>query len=151
LPLGGVLAAAVIGASALAQTPSNPSSPPDKSDGAVVIHTNPTDTGNTTLDKAIADLGESPLAAIYEAAGSDARSFAQHDLLLPDPFFEGRFPGPRGNKLAADYIEYYFRQANLKPAFASDVKAADGSTVITPNTSYRQTFSQGNEIKVEQA
>jgi hypothetical protein len=154
LPLACGVAAALCGLVASAQTPANPpnpSSPPDKSDGAVVIHKSPADTGNTALDKAFADLGESPLAAIYEAAGPDARSFAQHDLLLSDPFFEGRFPGTRGNRLAADYIEYYFRQANLKPAFASDLKAADGSTVLTPNTSYRQTFSQGNEIKVEQA
>ena len=106
---------------------------------------------SAALSKAIADLGESPLAAIYEAAGPDMRAFAQHDLALSDPFFEGRVPGSHGNRVAADYIQYYFTQAGLLPAFASEAPAADGTPVLTPNTSFRQPFKVGNEIKVQQA
>src|SRR3954464_6221762 len=77
--------------------------------------------------KAIADLGESPIAAILEAAGPDAREFNDHVTTLANPFFEGRVPGVRGNGLAGDYIEWYFERAGLRPAFTSDITAADGS------------------------
>src|SRR5262245_35865665 len=141
-------------AAALAQTTATPHeavhSPPDKSEGTLIIHGAPADT-NEALKKALTDLGESPLAAIYEAAGPDVRAFAQHNMVLASPFFEGRVPGSRGNRMAADYIEFYFQKAGLKPAFSRDSKAADGSTVIDFGVSYRQPFSRGNEIKVEEA
>ncbi len=107
--------------------------------------------GNETLAKAIADLGESPFAALYDAAGADARSFAQHNMTLSNPFFEGRVPGSRRNRVAAEYIEYYFSHAGLQPAFGSEEKAADGTPVITPNTSFRQPFAHGSEMKVHEA
>src|SRR3954465_11586497 len=67
------------------------------------------------VQKAMADLGESPIAAILDAAGPgvppslggagpDAREFNDHVTTLANPFFEGRVPGVRGNPLAADYI-----------------------------------------------
>jgi hypothetical protein len=40
------------------------------------------------VQKAIADLGESPIAAILEAAGPDAREFNDHVTTLANPFFE---------------------------------------------------------------
>ncbi len=107
--------------------------------------------GSAVLSKAVADLGESPLAAIYDAASPEMRAFAQHNLTLSNPFFEGRVPGSHGNRVAADYIEYYFRQAKLIPGFASEMTAADGTKVLTPNTTFRQPFKVGNEIKVQQA
>jgi hypothetical protein len=109
------------------------------------------DEDTAALRKALRDLGESPLAAIYAAAGEDLRSFAQHNMVLADPFFEGRVPGSRGNRMAADYVEFYFQKAHLKPAFAAETKAADGTEVLTPNSSFRQTFARGNEIRVVEA
>jgi Zn-dependent M28 family amino/carboxypeptidase len=91
---------------------------------------------------------ESPIAWFLEAAGPDAREFNDHVTTLANPFFEGRVPGVRGNALAADYIEYYFKRAGLKPAFASEIKAADGTAVMDPNTSFRQGFSAGTSLKV---
>lgn len=107
--------------------------------------------GDDLLARAIADLGESPIAAIYEAAGPDVRAFAQHNMTLSNPFFEGRVPGSNGNRVAADYIEYWFKRAKLDPAFPTEEKATDGTPVLTPNTSFRQPFSQGTEMKVQQA
>lgn len=92
------------------------------------------------LPDTILALGESPLATVYDAIGPDARAFAMHNMTLANPFFEGRVPGSRGNQLAAEYIEHYFRLAGLRPAFGAGDDA-----------SYRQTFSRGNELKVEQA
>ena len=101
--------------------------------------------------QAIAELGESPLAAVFEEMSPSARAFAQHNLALSNPFFEGRVPGSRGNVIAAEYIEYYFRQAGLSPAFAAEEKAADGTAVLTPASSYRQPFTHGSETSVHQA
>lgn len=91
---------------------------------------------------------DSPIAAILEAAGPDAREFNDHVTTLANPFFEGRVPGVRGNTLAADYIEWYFKRAGLKPAFASEIKAADGTAVLDPGTSFRQPFAAGTTINV---
>lgn len=52
-----------------------------------------------------------------EALATDAAAFRQHTTTLASPFFEGRAPGTRGNQLAADYLEFYFKRLGLKPAF----------------------------------
>jgi Zn-dependent M28 family amino/carboxypeptidase len=136
------LVAAALGAPTLfAQSPHN-APPPHAAAPAEVAHT------AADLQKAIADLGDSPIAAILEAAGPDAREFNDHVTTLANPFFEGRVPGVRGNSLAADYIEWYFKRAGLQPAFPTDVPAADGTTVVDPGTSYRQPFQAGTSLKV---
>ncbi len=48
------------------------------------------------------------------------REWKQHNATLANPFFEGRAPGTLGNKMAADYLEFYFKDAGLKPAFTSE-------------------------------
>jgi hypothetical protein len=98
--------------------------------------------------KAIEALGESPLAAVFEAIGPDARLFAQHNITLANPFMEGRVPGSNGNRVAADYIEYYYRHLGLNPAFPATAKATDGSEVVTSNATYRQPFQHGSDLKV---
>lgn len=142
---------------ALAQTPADPRKtvpePRDHAGGTVILE--PGD-GSKSHDSMAARPSEaldwaSKFPAIYDAAGEDMRTFAQHDMALADPFFEGRYPGTRGNKLAAEYIEFHFKRDHLLPAFPSEDKAHEGSSVLTPNTSFRQTFSQGNQTTVEDA
>lgn len=109
------------------------------------------DEKNAKTAKAIEDLGESPLAAVFASMTPEAKAFAQHNITLSNPFFEGRFPGSNGNKAAAAYVEFYFKKAGLKPAFAQSAKAADNTEVSTANATYRQPFQQGSETKVTKA
>lgn len=100
------------------------------------------------VDKFLNKLAESPIATVLESAGPDAREFNDHVTTLANPFFEGRVPGVRGNTLAADYIQWYFDRAGLKPAFSTEIRTADGTPVLDPNTSFRQTFEAGTSLKV---
>ena len=47
----------------------------------------------------------------------DVDTYNDHIVTLASPWMEGRLPGTRGMELAREYMEYYFRQANLEPAF----------------------------------
>jgi hypothetical protein len=70
-----------------------------------------------------------------------AQSFRDFDTTLANPFFEGRAPGTRGNRLAAELIEFTFKRSGLTPLFAS--KNTDGTE--SPFSSYRQPFSTGQK------
>lgn len=105
--------------------------------------------GDEDKTKAIEALGENPLATVFDAIGADARLYAQHNITLSNPFMEGRIPGSAGNRIAADYIEFWFRKYNLQPAFAATSKAADGAEVVTANASFRQTFQHGSTVRTE--
>jgi hypothetical protein len=75
----------------------------------------------------------------YESLGPVAIEWHQHVQTLSSPFFEGRAPGSRGNELAAEYVEFFFRKANLEPAFpAPGSPKADADSATW--TSYRQPF-----------
>jgi len=113
------------------------------------------DATTVNLPKVLADLG--PEAAMWY----------QHVLTLSNPFFEGRQPGLRGNQIAAEYIEFYFKRFGLEPAFPAapgddapaEPAAEDDITISGPAarattnvvdtrgaadaawTSYRQTFT----------
>jgi hypothetical protein len=102
----------------------------------------------SAASRAVQELGESPTATLLDALGPDVRRYHQHIMALSDPFFEGRAPGTAGNRHAADYIEFYFRQAGLRPAFPTELKAADGSTVIDPSATFRQPFRAGTDLAV---
>jgi hypothetical protein len=58
------------------------------------------------------------------AAGDDLAAltnvYRQHIETLADPFMEGRAPGTKGNRVAADYVEFHFRRLGLAPAFPSE-------------------------------
>ncbi len=61
------------------------------------------------------------LRGIFEGLGPVAIDWYQHVLTLSNPFFEGRVPASRGSMLAGEYIEFYFKQAGLEPAFPAPV------------------------------
>ncbi|MGH7244544.1 MAG: M28 family peptidase [Phycisphaerales bacterium] len=52
-----------------------------------------------------------------ESLAADQNVLRDHITTLANPFFEGRYPGSRGGKLAADYIQWQFEHFGLKPAF----------------------------------
>jgi len=87
---------------------------------------------------------ETDLRAALTAMGPVAIEWYQHVQTLSNPFFEGRVPGSRGNDLAADYVEFFMKQAGLEPAFPG---VEDAKT-----KSYRQPFElEGGSPKVETA
>jgi len=79
-----------------------------------------------------------------------ALRYQQHVFSLADPMMEGRAPGTVGNRRAAEYIEFYWSQLGLPPAFTTPEDPADDASedakVIAaadgvPGTkTYRQVF-----------
>ncbi|MBX3379814.1 MAG: M28 family peptidase [Phycisphaeraceae bacterium] len=88
--------------------------------------------------------GEVTPPGTEETLASDQNILRDHLTTLANPFFEGRYPGSRGGKLAADYIQWQFEHLGLKPAFADE---ADPS-----KPSYRQPFPgpSHNEISKQE-
>lgn len=79
------------------------------------------------------------LQKVFEELGPEATQWYQHVITLSNPIFEGRAPGTRGSELAADYVEFWMKQAGLEPAFPE--AGADGLTPGTGEwTAYRQYF-----------
>jgi len=79
--------------------------------------------------------------ATPEALAPDIEQYRQHITTLSNPFFEGRAPGTTGNRLAADYIEFNYRNLNLTPAFPSEATQPSGIVETVERTSYRQPFT----------
>lgn len=84
--------------------------------------------------------GDVDMPAILNALDPDVRAYIAHITTLANPFFEGRAPGTHGNRVAADYIEFWFRHFGLQPAFpeydAEGNAVGDGALWV----SYRQPF-----------
>lgn len=66
---------------------------------------------------------------------------------LADPAYEGRSPGSVGIAKAADLIENRFKELGLRPAFTTSELAHDGSEVLTPRSTFRQSFGVGDETR----
>ncbi len=78
---------------------------------------------------AAAPVANNTTPASAESLAADAIVYRQHILSLANPFMEGRAPGTKGNRVAADYIEWHYKNLGLTPAFpAETVKAADTNT-----------------------
>jgi hypothetical protein len=69
------------------------------------------------------------LRVYFDELGPDATLWYQHVQTLANPLFEGRAPGTRGGELTVEYLELYFREYGLLPAFAEDG---------VPQSTYRQ-------------
>lgn len=84
--------------------------------------------------------GDVDMPAILASLDPDVRAYMAHITTLANPFFEGRAPGTHGNRVAADYIEFWFRHFGLQPAFpeydSEGNAVGDGSHWV----SYRQPF-----------
>jgi len=97
------------------------------------------------------DLTDSPVATLLQALDANVRTYNEHITTLANPFFEGRAPGLRGNNLAAEYIAFHFNRVGLKPAFASEQTASEGSLVLTPLDDWFQPFSTGSTTSIASA
>ncbi len=62
--------------------------------------------------------------------------YRQHLYTLTSPWMEGRAPGTDGNRRAADYLEFTYRQLGFKPAFPGTVEPNKDVAFA----SYRQDF-----------
>src|SRR5690349_14008254 len=82
-----------------------------------------------------------PPSASNEQHEADVALYRHHLETLANPFMEGRGPGTRGNRIAAEYFEFYFDRMGLRPVFRGETKAADGSVSTTPGASFRQPFN----------
>ncbi len=88
-------------------------------------------------------------SVVLTALSADERLCLQHIVSLANEFFEGRAPGTRGSELAAEYVEFYFKKYGLSPVFPGEVKAADGTSVLTPRASFRQQFEAGSTTRYD--
>ncbi|MEY3022909.1 MAG: Aminopeptidase YwaD [Planctomycetota bacterium] len=70
------------------------------------------------------------------AADPDVQAFHEHVSILSSPWMEGRLPGTKGMERARDYMEHWFRQAGLEPAFQPSEGGAK---------TYRQPFALGGK------
>ena len=95
------------------------------------------------------DAKDIDLAKVFVDLGPVATRWYQHAITLSNPWFEGRAPGLRGNDLAAEYLEFWMKDAGLEVAFPA--VGADGVTPKDgPWKSYQQKFSlTGGAAKVE--
>lgn len=86
------------------------------------------------------DEGDIDIARVYASLTPDVRAYIAHVTTLANPFFEGRAPGTRGNRIAAEYIEFWFKYFGLAPAFP-DVDDDGAQLTESQWVSYRQPFT----------
>lgn len=67
------------------------------------------------------------------------QAYFQHVTALSSPFFEGRAPGERGNELAAEYAEFFFKRAGLRPVIPQE----------GGQPTYRQPFDMAPRLTLE--
>jgi aminopeptidase YwaD len=96
------------------------------------------------------DLDEA-LPSLLQSLSADEQRYVQHVVTLSNPWMEGREPGDRGNELAAEYLEWWFRHLGLDPIFPVTEAAVDGTEVITPRAGYRQGFTFGTRLRVDES
>ncbi|MCC6909154.1 MAG: M28 family peptidase [Phycisphaerales bacterium] len=112
------------GATALAQAPATEAATP----------------GPVVTDGWIDAQGDVDIPAILQSLDPDVRAYMAHITTLANPFFEGRSPDTHGNRVAADYIEFWFRHFGLQPAFPEYDSEGNVLGDADAWVSYRQPF-----------
>ncbi len=92
-------------------------------------------------DSSVQSIEGSPISDALSRMPEDVRTYDIHISTLASPYMQGRVPGSEGSERAKDYVEYYFREAGLTPAFADE----DGNAF----QSYRQPFPLSGTWTVE--
>ncbi|TVQ53090.1 MAG: M28 family peptidase [Phycisphaerales bacterium] len=72
----------------------------------------PEETNTIPVDAERVDLPQ-----VFDDLGEVATEWYMHVITLANPFFEGRVPESRGMEIASEYVEFYFKQYGLDPAF----------------------------------
>ncbi len=99
--------------------------------------------GVTTPDQTqgwIDKYGDVDMAAILGSLDPDVRAYMAHITTIANPFFEGRSPDTHGNRVAADYIEFWFNYFGLAPAFPEYDSEGNVIGDAASWVSYRQPF-----------
>ncbi|MCC6322767.1 MAG: M28 family peptidase [Phycisphaerales bacterium] len=91
----------------------------------------------------IALLNQTESRTTTQQAAADLAVYRQHVLTLANPFMEGRGLGTHGNRMAAEYFEWHFRQLGLRPAFGGDAP-----TYLQEFAAGRQAKSDGSEVAI---
>ncbi len=73
-----------------------------------------------TPDHSVANGRQTTPPASEETLLEDQIILRDHLTTLANPFLEGRYPGSRGGKLAADYLQWNFERLGLAPAFPDE-------------------------------
>lgn len=97
------------------------------------------------------ETGEPPAYVIRDtvnALGPDTQAYMGHVVSLAGPFFEGRDPDTRGNRIAAEYISFYFDRFGLEPAFMDEV---DTPKAVASRPSFEQPFTVRGARQIESA
>lgn len=92
-------------------------------------------------ERSVQSVDGSPIADVLSRMPQDVRTYDIHISTLASPYMQGRVPGSEGAERAKDYIEHYFREAGLTPAFEDE----DGNGFA----SYRQPFPLSGTWSVE--
>lgn len=92
---------------------------------------------------------DAPVAAVLYDLGSAVQTYHAHVITLSNPYFGGRATGERGQEDAARYIEHYFREFGLEPAFQDVTRTPTGAEVV--EGSYRQHFTVPGAVEVNAA
>ncbi len=102
--------------------------------------TEATTAGSAVTEGWIDAQGDVDVPAILQSLDPDVRAYMAHITTLANPFFEGRSPDTHGNRVAAEYIEFWFRYFGLQPAFPE--YDTEGNVVgdAAAWVSYRQPF-----------
>lgn len=98
-------------------------------------------TASAQSDSSVQSVEGSPIADALAQMPDDVRTFDIHISTLASPYMQGRVPGSEGAERAKDYIEHYFRDAGLTPAFTDE----DGNEF----SSFRQPFPLSGTWTVE--
>ena len=93
-------------------------------------------------------ISASPIADALQMVSEDVRIYNDHLTILASPYMEGRVPGSKGMERAMEYVEYYFKQYGVEPAFPTTRTGSDGSEIVTPRSSFRQPFPLGGTTAV---
>lgn len=73
-----------------------------------------------TADDRTSAVAAQTLIDTLKGLSAEEQAYFQHVTALSSPFFEGRAPGERGNELAAEYAEFFFKRAGLKPVIPQE-------------------------------
>ncbi len=100
----------------------------------------PTSTHRAAPPASPPTLDGSPLRDALLAADHDTLAFHTHITTLANPFFEGRSADTRGNRLAAEYLHFYYSHLDLLPAFTEEGEP-----------SFEQPFTVPGDVVVDEA
>lgn len=88
------------------------------------------------------------LGADFAGLPEDTFDFVTHDVTLANAFFEGRSADTRGGALAAEYLEWHFRNMGLQIGFTPETVQFDATEVPDDGPAFQQPFTVRGQTEV---